>query len=384
MGRGMPKRAEPTGSAPSPPEPPEDRAAPARGPVPRLVQRSGPSTLVVSLPKAWVEKEGVRPGQAISWVTGEDGELRLVPPERRSRNAEPRTFQVRAHHLVQREIAQRLLLSAYVLGYDRIRIEDGQGIDEEIRAAAEQTARELLGFTLTEATPHFLVATSFLDPAAHPVAEVLTRVGYTLDLFLERLETAFAEGSSKALQRIPEMRIEVRRLHALALRQLNLAVGDPRLARQLGVLRPSHLLGSRVVAKLLDDIADAGEAVAGELSRLRKPPATAREVLTDLKERVAALRTMLRTALGALRSESTLEAEEALAHRQEAIEDLLRTEARLRRMPGRGDVRHSLSLCSWWVGVARQHAMTIAEIAFTRSLARSPPVLDLGRARERD
>ena len=384
MGRGMPKRADPTPGAPSSSEPVEERSARSRGPVPRLVQRSGPSTLVVSLPKAWVEKEGVRPGQAVAWVTGEDGELRLVPPERRSGSAEPRAFQVRARHLVQRETAQRLLLSAYVLGYDRIRIEDEQGIDEEVRAATEQTARELLGFTLTEGSSHVLVATSFLDPAAHPVAEVITRVGYTLDLFLERLETALAEGSSKPLQRIPEMRVEVRRLHALALRQLNLAVGDPRLARQLGVLRPSHLLGSRVVAELLDDIADAGEAVAGELSRLRKPPPTAREVLTDLKDRVAALRTLLRTALGALRSERTLEAEEALAHRREAIEELLRTEARLRRMPGGGEVRHSLSLCSWWVGVARQQAMSIAEIAFTRSLARSPPFLDLGHDRDHD
>lgn len=384
MARGMSKREDRSpGALPADPAAKEHPRA-SRGPVPRLVQRSGPTTLVVSLPKSWVEKEGVRPGQAVAWVAGEDGELRLLPPERPAHHAEPRTFHVRASHLASPETAQRLLLSAYVLGYDRIRIEDAHGIDDEVRAASEQTTRELLGFTLTEGTEKVLVATSFLDPTAHPVAEVISRVGYTLDLFLERLETAFAEGSSKALQRIPEMRVEVRRLHALALRQLNLAAGDPRLARQLGVGRSSHLLGTRVVAKLLDDIADAGEAAAGELSRLRRPPAAAREVLNDLKERVATLRTTLRTSLRALRSESPLEAEAALARRKEAIHDLLRTEGRLRRMTGQGEVRHSLSLCSWWVGVARQHAATIAEIAFTRSLDRSPPYLDLGEGRSRD
>lgn len=347
------------------------------GPLPRRVQRSGPSTLVVSIPRSWVEREGIRPGQPVAWIAGDEGELRLIPPQKATRSTEPRTFRVHARHVFSKETVQRLLLSSYVLGYDRVRIEDEKGIDETVRTAAEQTARELLGFTLTEATPTALVATSFLDPAAHPVAEVISRIGYTLDHFLSRLEAGFAEGSPRALQRIPEMRVEVRRLHALALRQLNLAAMDPRLARQLGVTRSSHLLGSRVVAELLDDIADAGEEAAEQLQSLRRPPATTREVMSHLRERVLALRSALRDSLGALRSESAREAEAALQRRHEAIEAWLETESRLRRMSGKRAVRHSLELCSWWVGVARQHASTVAEIAFTRALSRSPSELEL-------
>ncbi|MDE1819664.1 MAG: hypothetical protein KGJ23_13425 [Euryarchaeota archaeon] len=355
---------------------PEPLASPGR-PVPRLVQRSGPTTLVVSLPKSWVEKEGIHPGQAVSWMGGDEGELRLIPPQRSSHAAEPRLFRVHARHLDSPDTVQRVLRSAYVLGFDHIQIQAEQGIAEEVRAAAEQTARELLGFTLTEATSKSLVATSFLDPGAHPVAEVITRVGYTLDLFLERLERGLEEGPSKALQKASDMRVEVRRLHALALRQLNLASQDPRLARQLGVARSSHLLGTRVVVRLLDDIADAVEAAASALGKMRRPPTSTREVLGDLQVRVASLRENLRRSLRALRSESPSQAEAAIEPRQEAIDAWLRTDAKLRRMAGKREVRHSLSLCSWWIGVARQHAATIAELAFTRSLDRSPSELEL-------
>ncbi len=346
-------------------------------PVPRVLQRSGPSTLVVSLPKDWIEREGLSAGQFVAWVREENGELRLHLPRNRPARPEMREFSVHLAHPGSPEQARRVLLSSYVLGYDRVRMEDPKGMPEEVRSAVEQTARELLGFALTEVSRTTLVATSFLDPTTHPVAEVVSRIGYTLDLWLERLERSLEELSPASLQRLPDLRGEVRRLHALTLRQLNLAAGNPRLARQLGVNRASHLLGTRVVTNLLDDIAEAVEMVASELQKLRHPPSNVRPILAEFHDRVQILRDRLQRSLSALRTGNASEAESVLDGRKEALEHYFRTETKLRRLSGPANIRHSLSLCSWWIGVARQHAEAVAEVAFTRSLDRSPSVLEL-------
>lgn len=383
MPRGVSRRSPAPTPAPSPGAFPLDPHSLGLEPIPRVIQRSGASTLVVSLPKEWIELEGLRAGQFVSWVREDDGDLRLHLPGKQVLPTQPRTCVIRTPGLRSVDQARRLLFSAYVLGYDRVRLEDPEGLDEEVRAGVERVSHELLGFSLTEASRTTLVATSFLDPAAHPVAEVISRIGYTLDVLLERLEMSLADGNPNALQRVPEVRVEVRRLHALALRQLNLAAANPRLARQLGVSRPSHLLGTRVVAKLLDDIADAVEAVAGELSRIGRVPLSARPVLEQIRGRVQSLRERLRLALGALRSGSAIEAEHVLAARREALERFLGTEAKLRRMTGPSSLRHSLALASWWVGVARQHAEAVADVAFTRALDRNPSVLDLSASGEK-
>ncbi len=380
MARRMPRKrlSVPSGSE-SPPPPP----SPQEELVPRILQRSGPSSLVVSLPKDLVDREVLSAGQFVYWSRDEDGDLRLRLPERTARSRGPREILVRLPQQSTPEQASRILLSSYVLGYDRVRIEDPNGLADEMRSTLERTAHDLLGFTLTEGSKSGVVATSFLDPTAHPVPEVVSRIGYALDILLEQMEKQLTKSPPTASPRVASMRVEVRRLHALTLRQLNLAAGNPRLARQLGVHRASHLLGTRVVTQLLEDIAEASQVVALELDRMRRPPSSVRPILGQMHDRVATLRERLRLAIGSLRSGNPWEAERVLESRAEALDYYLATEALLRKLSGPTNLRHSLSLCSWWIGVARQHAEAIAEVAFTRSLDRSPSILDLSETGEK-
>ncbi len=364
-----------------PPEvPPPPRAPPGSGssrrarppvpgtPIPRMVQRSGPSTLVVSLPKDWAERTGIVAGQFVTWVTEPTGELRLLPPAPGRPESTSRSFSIREEHFTSADLPTRLLHAAYALGYDRVQLEDAQGFEEDVRASVEQATHALLGFGLIEVDRHRIVATSFLDPTTYPVGEVISRIGLSLDVLLERLVTALRAGSWKTLRHVPEMRVEVRRLHALALRQLNLAATNGRLARQLGVQRSSQLLGNRVIVKLMDDMAEAVESATREISREAHPPSPFRPILEELATRGEIIRNYLRTALEALRTESPDLAMEVLSRKGEGVERFARTEALLLKTRGNPPYRHALTLSSWWIGVARQNAEAIAEVAFTRSL----------------
>lgn len=335
--------------------------------LPRVVQRSGPSSLMVSLPKEWTLREEVRAGQLVYWLLDPLGALSLIPSTAPGTLAPVQTYSRRWARF-DSDLLRRVLRSAYVLGYDRVVLESMEPMAEPLREIAERATHELLGFGLTERTPCRIVAVSFLDPTTRPVGEVIGRMGMAVDLLLERLEAALSRGTKEGLARCAEMDTEIRRLQALALRQLNLAAADGRLARQLGVYRASHLLGNRVVVETMDDLAEAVGSVVGQLVELRRVDPPLRSVLRQLADRVSAIRTDLAQALDALRSSSSEGALGVLDRRREEAGRLLRTEASLRRLPARSEFRSSLALCSLWIGIAHQNVRSIAEVAFTRSL----------------
>jgi len=371
-GEPRPERgADGSGSEPDPRRPREGRT------LPRIVQRSGPSSLMVSLPKEWTQREEVRAGQFVYWLLDPLGSLSLITSTVPGTPPMVRTFSRRWARF-DGDLLRRVLRSAYILGYDRVVLESGEPMSEPLRELAERATHQLLGFGLTERTPSRIVAVSFLDPTTRPVGEVIGRMGMAVDLLLERLETALSQGAKEGLARCTEMDTEIRRLQALALRQLNLAAADGRLARQLGVYRASHLLGNRVVVETMDDLAEAVLFVVGQLVELRRWDPPLRSVLRPLAERVSAIRADLAQALAALRNGSSEQALGVLDRRKEDAGRLLRTDASIRRLPARLEYRASLALCSLWIGIAHQNARSIAEVAFTRSLvgevgSASPP-----------
>ncbi|MHB1931436.1 MAG: hypothetical protein ACYCPV_00365 [Thermoplasmata archaeon] len=335
--------------------------------LPRVVQRSGPSSLMVSLPREWTQREEVRAGQFVYWLLDPLGSLSLIASTAPGTPPPVRTFS-RRWARVDGDLLRRVLRSAYVLGYDRVVLESGEPMTEPLRELAERATHELLGFGLTERTPSRIVAVSFLDPTTRPVGEVIGRMGMAVDLLLERLETALSRGTKEGLARCAEMDTEIRRLQALALRQLNLAAADGRRARPLGVYRASHLLGNRVVVETMDDLAEAVQFVVGQLVGLRRWDPPLRSVLRPLAERVSAIRTDLAQALEALRNGSSEGALGVLDRRREDAGRLLRTDAGIRRLPARLEYRASMAQCSLWIGIAHQNVRSIAEVAFTRSL----------------
>lgn len=349
-------------------------------PIHRRIQKAGPSTYVVSLPKDWVQREGLKPGHSVSWVSDSEGNLRLVPPLPTGRRAPPKIFILRAEHFSSPTLPQRVLRSAYALGYDQVRLEERGPIDPGIRTAVEKASRELLGFSLTEATRTHLVVASFLDPTTHPVSEVVSRLGMNVDVLLERLEALLADQRIPSVQSLTDARADARRLHSLALRQLNLAATNSRLARELGVTRSSHLLGSRVVVKLLDEMGEAIEAVASELAKVKRLPKSWGPALGTLRESVAAIRRSLAEALEALAKGDAEQAHAVLAGREDAVQHFLKTDIMLTRVRGAPSTRHELSLCNWWTSVARQRVEAIAEVALTRSLDRHPAQLTVRKS----
>ena len=265
------------------------------------------------------------------------------------------------------------MTSAYILGYNQVGVSDRQGFAPGVRASLEESIHDLPGLELTTVNPHEIVATSFLDPTAHPVKQVIARLGMALDLLMAAVGAALARRSPRALDPVPRLVQEIQRLHALSMRQLNLAAGNSLVARALEVHRPSQLLGNRVVVRLMKNVADVTAAIGTALARGPPISREANPVLEELATRMSRCRDRLREATVALQSVSRSTTLKALSSGGNELNDHLASPAHLRLLRATDSDWDRLAYCSWWIGIVARDTELIADVAFTRSLDALPP-----------
>src|SRR5207247_8516801 len=95
------------------------------------------------------------------------------------------------------------------------------------------------------------------------------------------------------LGEIARMEMEVDRLYWLVVRQLLLAAQNRTVAAKIGVTEPRHLLGDRVVAVSLENVADFWEELAADAARRfpawRQPPKALARAVAPVKQRLERL-----------------------------------------------------------------------------------------------
>ena len=78
------------------------------------------------------------------------------------------------------------------------------------------------------------------------------------------------------------MQEESDRIYWLIVRQLLLAVRDRSTASKMGIESPLHIVGNRVVAKTLEEMADSAENIANEVLALKDREMISETILNDI------------------------------------------------------------------------------------------------------
>lgn len=345
------------------------RSVPPGSRLARHLHRAGPHTLAVSLPKSWVDRNSLTRESVVWLVPRTSGVLELSPVLTGDVGGRSdRVLRVSVEHFSEPEVLARTIFAGYVVGYDRIEVTDRKGFDPGRRKEIARVARSLVGLQIVSLDPHRLTLQSFLDPRRHTVPQILGRAALVIHEMAEVLEGSLRTGGPVPVEELAEMEAEADRLYALTLRQLMLAHPDPALAGRLNVSEPRDLLGSRVVGKVLEDIADllmrAGSALAAGLQGSELPA----RLRADLGSHVEVLKTMVAESSRALLKEDTALAHRVLRLRDGAPSALHQTELFLARarLPRRQTA--SLAIFAWGLGTARHLCGTIAEVALNQSI----------------
>ena len=278
----------------------------------RRVQRTGGSSLSVTLPKFWTEAMNIRNGDTLSFHDMEDGALVLRVSSRNTPEGTPSPLVIDASE-ASPNLVCRLLVGAYITGHDRIQI---RHISEECRRRMKminQTASHMVGMSLVVEKDDLVEFQVFVDPSKHKLSVLLERVAQMLHMLLKISQETLEKGVPQPLDRVDSIEDEIDRFYFLIARQILLASNNFQFARSIGV--PSHhfQLGYRMVAKVLEVVGDLIHGMDKEIDallRMKEPPS--QEIREVIARQVEAFDSHLRLTMRALYGAEQQEASRTL------------------------------------------------------------------------
>jgi phosphate uptake regulator len=230
----------------------------------------GGGTLLISLPKQWVTKNGITKGSTVAVDELSDRKLVVQPI-----GDVPRKPKVIIVEYPKKELTFVIndVTGAYLLGYEVIRIQGRKAIGREDRSKMKSTIGRLIGLEIMDEDSKKITLQFLLEPTAVNPERIVRRMGNIIDGMLGDIAEGIAMKDSRVLSLVGERDDEVDRLYFLLVRTIRTATIDPEVAERYR-LAPVEVLDLRVLASYLESVGDT----VTELSKRLATEATSREV----------------------------------------------------------------------------------------------------------
>ena len=331
----------------------------------RKVQKVGYSTLIVSLPKDWVEEVGLKQGDIVSFRRESDGGITIYPGLTHER--ESFRYLVNADLCDSPNLLTRIITANYLTGHDTIQIMGKKELSKRHLEEVRAVSRRLTGLGIVEQSLRSVTLQSFVDPTKFPIYGLMRRLQIILSSMIETGVKAVVEGRANLAEEVVHMEEEADRIYWMIIRQLLLAVLDRRVAKEVGIEGPMHVVGNRIIAKSLEQMADIAAHVAQEAMRLKgdakKADPKLIKGLLDFSERA---RRLIEDSFNALMKGDLVKSNECIerVHESEEIERSLTAEV----MRSVKEVNMAVGLRSiiWDLGQMSKYSEAIAEVAVNR------------------
>ena len=244
----------------------------------RKIQKTGVSTMTVSLPKSWVEQQGLRQGDPLEVDVMRDGTLSLscVLSERNKPNK--KTVQVDRDEIGPH--LMRKLIAAYLAGYDIIEVRAPNRLDFELKREIKEFSRLVIGPEVIEETINSLVLHDLSDPGELPQRKCVRRMHLLASSMHKDAMIAFEDGDEELARDVIDRDLDVDRLYLMVVKQYNLILKDRKIGEKIGVdvFEGVNLM---LAARLIERIGDHAEKIA-RISLLHNDSGS-KSMVNDLK-----------------------------------------------------------------------------------------------------
>jgi len=333
----------------------------------RKVQKVGYSTLIVSLPKDWVEEVSLKQGDIVTFRRESDGGITVYPGLTKER--ENHRYMIDADLCDGPNLLTRIITANYLTGHDTIQITSKKELSSRHLEEVRGVSRRLTGLGIVEQTLKSVTLQSFVDPTKFPIYGLMRRLQIILSSMLEQAVKSVVEGRIAMADEVLHMEEEADRIYWMIIRQLLLAVLDRRVAKEVGIEGPMHVVGNRVIAKSLEQMADSASHVALEAQKLKGDGKNVDTKITKgLLELSDKVRSLIEDSFNALMKGDVKKSNECI-ERVEACETLERS-LTADLMKSVKDVNLAVGLRSiiWDVGQMARDSVSIAEVGINRKL----------------
>ncbi|MBP2132519.1 phosphate uptake regulator [Methanomicrobium sp. W14] len=232
----------------------------------RKVQITGGSSYIISLPKEWVRDSGIEKNDPLGLIVQPDGSL-TVTPKITGKMAE-RTKIFNLNDIDNAETLYRLLIGAYVTGFNTIKIITPARIPSFAHKAVRQFIQASIGQEVSEETEKCIVIKDLLNPGEMPFENVISRMYVIMDGMLRDSMFALKTRDKDLAEDVISRDRDINRLYWLISRQYNLLLRNVSLSREMGMdveMALHYLQVSRIMERAGDQVVRVAENVQGLL-----------------------------------------------------------------------------------------------------------------------
>ena len=232
----------------------------------RKVQLTGGSSITVTLPKSWVDRANLQPGDVVGCSQQPDGTLTIQAHAKGVREPQRYVVDVTEEH---GEYVFRKIIAAYLMGYDAIVVTSRRPLTPAARAAIRQVVRRLIGLEVVEEEPNSVTVQDFLDPREFHMDKALRRMVMITQAMQEEAFAALKDPAPDLLASLKDRDDEVDRLYWLVNKQYHAMLRDVSYAAKME-LSPTQALNFLLVARLVERTADHADRIATQAAALQR------------------------------------------------------------------------------------------------------------------
>jgi phosphate uptake regulator len=238
----------------------------------RKVQMTGGSTYIISLPKDWATEMKIKPGTILILRRKEDSSLQILPPGIRERR-KPSEALVRVSPEDNMEKVARKVISLYLVGSDVIRIipSDGKLAHNHRNDIKNLIKEKLIGTEVVMDSADEMTLRVLLSYPELSAKDALRRMFLVASSMQKESIEALEKFDKSAADEVMKTDNEVDRFNMYIVRQIKLAVQDPRFIKEIGLRDARDCLGYRLIVKSVERIADHAALIAEKVELLNKP-----------------------------------------------------------------------------------------------------------------
>ncbi len=225
----------------------------------RRIQKTGASTMTISLPKDWIRSNSIKQGDALAIRVLTDGTISIDPKMDRTKTESRKVIWVETDEA--KEHLTRKLIGAYLAGYNIIEVRSKDRLDLELKHAVKEISRMVIGPEVIEETSNTVVLHDLSDPVELPQEKCVRRMHLIVSSMHKDAIMALKEADLSLAEDVIDRDADVDRLYWMAVKQYNMILKDRKLSEKIGVdiFEGMNLM---LVARGIERIGDHAEKIA--------------------------------------------------------------------------------------------------------------------------
>ena len=235
----------------------------------RKIQFSGKSSYMLALPKKWVEEMGLGAGDSVAVERQGDSSLIVTPRVGKIMSGKAEAL-IEVSSKNRTDSIVRRLISIYLLGYSTIHIKAKEGplTSAQRDAVKEASRRHLIGTEIIADSREGITLQVLLSYPELSVKNVLKRMFLIAESMHRDSIRALVKLDKDTAAAVTKSDDEVDRFSLYAIRQLNMAVQNDFILREIELKTRRDCLDYRLIVKSVERVADHANKIAEGVLRI--------------------------------------------------------------------------------------------------------------------